>query len=440
MRKNPRVRELLDINYWHGRIGPALTDTMFIVLLQGLHLPFLLSTSERYMYDAAWFRPMPLTTREILSVLYNNALGLFADNWADCVAHAKWLTNMYLRDLAAQLDELSGDFTEVTTALSSEYFVDDETTIIPLRFKANAEQASALFDVLQNRYAGETARLEAARQRYLETAEAYYFKSMIIAMTISVVGAGKSLPGDSTHFTFAAGETDFTLAVTLLDFKRHPLYHVWELLFSGAYAMVAGPFLAQRFVAPAFSSLGLGSGALETMRGLMQEEFRKQTRNGRAISATGAGAVSGTGSLLRHSLKLSTIRCRSNCTADIQERGCRARRRTTGVYAGRTGCGRGGVARSRDQRQSRRQSTGEGARVPKSPRHRFRLRPLTASHRRLVVVNHHRRRPRVHDESQRCSIDRHVYDDVRRAGDRAAAWLANRHGTRSSAFDGRNRY
>ena len=276
MRKNPRVRELLDINYWHGRIGPALTDTMFIVLLQGLHLPFLLSTSERYMYDAAWFRPMPLTTREILSVLYNNALGLFADNWADCVAHAKWLTNMYLSDLAAQLDELSGDFTEVTTALSSEYFVDDETTIIPLRFKANAEQASALFDVLQNRYAGETARLEAARQRYLETAEAYYFKSMIIAMTISVVGAGKSLPGDSTHFTFAAGETDFTLAVTLLDFKRHPLYHVWELLFSGAYAMVAGPFLAQRFVAPAFSSLGLGSGALETMRGLMQEEFRRQ--------------------------------------------------------------------------------------------------------------------------------------------------------------------
>jgi hypothetical protein len=56
---------------------------------------------------------------------------LFADNWADCVAHAKWLTNMYLGDLAAQLDELSGDFTEVTTALSSGYFVDDETTIIP---------------------------------------------------------------------------------------------------------------------------------------------------------------------------------------------------------------------------------------------------------------------------------------------------------------------
>ena len=59
MRRNPRVRELLDINYWHERIGPALTDTMFIVLLQGLHLPFLLSTSERYMYDAPWFRRMP---------------------------------------------------------------------------------------------------------------------------------------------------------------------------------------------------------------------------------------------------------------------------------------------------------------------------------------------------------------------------------------------
>jgi hypothetical protein len=276
MRKNPRVRDLLDINYWHERIGPALTDTMFIVLLQGLHLPFLLSTSERFMYDAPWFRGMPLTAREILSVLYNNALGLFADNWADCVAHAKWLTSMYLSDLAAQLDEISGDFPEVTASLTSGFFADDETALIPDRFTAHAAQASALFDVLQSRHAGDRARLEAARRRYLATAETYYFKSMIIAMTISVVGAGKSLPGDSTHFTFAAGETDFTLAVTLLDFKRHPLYHVWELLFSGAYAIVAGPFLAQTFVAPAFSRLGLGSGTLETMRGLMQEEFRKQ--------------------------------------------------------------------------------------------------------------------------------------------------------------------
>lgn len=276
IRKNPRIGELLDINYWHGRIGPALTDTLFIVLLQGLHLPFLLSTSERYIYDASWFKRMPLVAREILSVIYNNALGLFADNWADCVAHAKWLTSMYQSDLATELEQTSGRFTEVRTALSSGYFADDQTALIPLRFKTNAEQASALFDVLQHRYPADVAELEAARRRYLETAETYYFKSMLIAMTISVVGAGKSLPGDSTHFTFAAGETDFTLGVTLMDFKRHPLYHVWELIFSGAYAMVAGPFLAQNMVAPAFSKLGLGSGVLNTMQGLMQAEFRKQ--------------------------------------------------------------------------------------------------------------------------------------------------------------------
>ncbi|MGH7264358.1 MAG: hypothetical protein ACREMB_05805, partial [Candidatus Rokuibacteriota bacterium] len=76
VRKNPRVRQLVDVNYWHERIGPALTDTMFVVLLQGLHLPFLLSTSERFMYNAAWFKGMPLTAREVVSVLYNNALGL----------------------------------------------------------------------------------------------------------------------------------------------------------------------------------------------------------------------------------------------------------------------------------------------------------------------------------------------------------------------------
>lgn len=276
IRRNPRVRELLDINYWHERIGPALTDTMFIVFLQGLHLPFLLSTSERFIYDAAWFRSMPLTAREAVSVLYNNALGLFADNWADCVAHARWLANMYLRDLASQLGELAGEFPEVETALASNVFEDDPTAIIPQRFRTNAEQASSLFDVLQQRYPNDAARLDSARRRYLETAEHYYFSQMMIAMTISVVGAGKSLPGDSTHFTFAAGQKDFTLAVTLLDFKRHPLYHVWELLFSGAYAVVAGPFLAQRFVAPLFGRLGIGTGAVETIRGLMQAEFRRE--------------------------------------------------------------------------------------------------------------------------------------------------------------------
>jgi hypothetical protein len=276
VRRNPRARYLVDVNYWHERIGPALTDTMFVVLLQGLHLPFLLSTSERLMYDAAWFKGMPLTAREVVSVLYNNALGLFADNWADCVAHARWLTNMYLSELAELYGELFGDFAEVETALRSGYFKDDSTRIIPERFRTNAEQAATLVGVLQRRYPGAAERLEAALRRYLGTAEDYYFKSMIMAMTISVVGAGKSLPGDSTHFTFAAGEKDFTLAVTLLDFKRHPLYHVWELIFSGAYAMFVGPFLAQTFVAPLFGNLAMGTGAVETIKGLMQAEFRKQ--------------------------------------------------------------------------------------------------------------------------------------------------------------------
>jgi hypothetical protein len=276
MRKNPRVHQLADVNYWHERIGPALTDTMFVVLLQGLHLPFLLSTSERLMYNAAWFKEMPRTAREVSSVLYNNALGLFADNWAVCVAQARWLTNMYLSELAELYGELFGDFAEVETARRSNHFKDDPTAIIPERFRTNAEQAAALIGVLQRRYPGDAARLEAALGRYLETAEDYYFKSMIIAMTISVVGAGKSLPGDSTHFTFAAGEKDFTLAVTLRDFTRHPLYHVWELLFSGAYAIVAGPFLAKTFVAPLFGKLVMDTGAVATIKRLMQAEFRKQ--------------------------------------------------------------------------------------------------------------------------------------------------------------------
>ncbi len=274
LRSNPRVRQLLDVNYWHARIGPALTDTMFVVFLQGLHLPFLLATSERAMYTAEWFTAMPLRSREVVSVLYNNAIGMFADNWADCVAHARWLTNMYLSELTVQVGELAGVYPEVEAAVRAGHFRDDPTRIIPERFTTRIEQATVLFATLQRRYPADAGRLDAALRRYLETAEDYYYKSMLIAMTISVVGAGKSLPGDSTHFTFAAGETDFTLVVTLKDFQRHPLYHVWAFIFSGAYAMFAGPFLARHVVAPSFSRLRLGSGFLITVQSLMQQQFR----------------------------------------------------------------------------------------------------------------------------------------------------------------------
>ncbi len=274
LRRNPKVRQLLDVNYWHARVGPALTDTMFVVFLQGLHLPFLLATSERAMYAADWFTAMPLRSREVVSVLYNNAIGMFADNWADCVAHATWLTDMYLGELDTQMRTLARTYPEIDVARRAGHFADDPTRIIPERFTARVEQTTVLFGTLQRRYPADADTLEAALRSYLDAAQDYYFKSMLIAMTISVVGAGKSLPGDSTHFTFAAGETDFTLAVTLKDFKRHPLYHVWALLFSGTYAMFAGPFLAQHIVAPGFSRLHLGSGFLTKVQSLMQQQFR----------------------------------------------------------------------------------------------------------------------------------------------------------------------
>src|SRR5690606_27576606 len=107
---------------------------------------------ELVIYDARWFKSMPLVSREVVSVLYNNALGLFADNWADCVAHAKWLTNMYLSDLRTQLQGLAGEFPEIATALRSRHMRDDATRIIPERLKTNAEQVAALFAVLQRRH------------------------------------------------------------------------------------------------------------------------------------------------------------------------------------------------------------------------------------------------------------------------------------------------
>ena len=111
-----------------------------------------------------------------------------------------------------------------------------------------------------------------------------------------------------------------------------------------------------------------------------------------------------------------------------------------GAERRRTRCGRGAVATSRDRRQSRRlinRRRRNGSR--KIPGVDFGFDPGLPGHGRRVVV-----RPRPPETP----CPRQVATAFRRSSrlrrheasrDRAAAWLANRRGTRSLAFDGRNR-
>ncbi len=264
LKDNPLIKDLLDFNYWHDRIGPALTDTMFVVFLQGLHMSFLISTTEKVVYKARWFNALPLLAQEQLSILLNYALGMFADNWADTVAHSKWLTTLYFGQLDRELRELLSEHPSATKRLDSGYYQDDSTAHIPDRFTARITQTAALIEHMKSRAPAEAVHLENKLQGYIENARKYYCRNLVIAMEIGVIGAGNSLPGDSTHFTYAAGQKDFTFAVTLGDFKRHPLFHVYKLLWGSAYAIYVGPALAQL----------MGGGVQKDMQTLLQEKFR----------------------------------------------------------------------------------------------------------------------------------------------------------------------
>ncbi len=263
LKNNPRIRDLLDFNYWHDRIGPALTDTLFVVFLQGLHMPFLINTAKRVVYRADWFRSLPLLAQEELSVILNYVLGMFADNWADTVAHSKWLATLYF----GQLDrELRGALEAYPEAEENWAYKDDVRNKIPERFMGRIAQTAALIGHLKTLHPEDAGKLEASLRDYIGNARKYYCKNMVIAMEIGVIGAGNSLPGDSTHFTYAAGEKDFTFAVTLADFKRHPLFHVYKLLFGSAYAIYLGPAMAQ----------AIGGGVQKDMQAMLQERFRSR--------------------------------------------------------------------------------------------------------------------------------------------------------------------
>ncbi|PJC39058.1 hypothetical protein CO044_01725, partial [Candidatus Peregrinibacteria bacterium CG_4_9_14_0_2_um_filter_38_9] len=245
LQDNPKIRDLLDFNYWHHKIGAELTDTMFVVFLQGLHLPFIINTVERGVYNNPVFRKMPLVTQECFSVLLNDGVSMFADNWADCVAHSKWLTTMYFNELSKVHEELSAKYLEAKEHIDGAYFEDNISEKVPERFAKRKQQFAALVGHLKSKNPKDADQLDVVLENYVENAENYYYKTMIMAMVAAVTGGGKAKTGNAPHFTFAAGEDDFTLIETLDDFKRHPLYHVWELIFSTGYAVFVGPAIAK---------------------------------------------------------------------------------------------------------------------------------------------------------------------------------------------------
>ncbi|MDA1061276.1 MAG: hypothetical protein O3B47_05830, partial [bacterium] len=122
---------------------------------------------------------------------------------------------------------------------------DEDINLIPNRFSRRKQQFAALVSHLKAKHPEDVKFLDNLLSEYMEKIEAFYWKAMNIAMLTAVTGGGKAKTGNAPHFTFAAGQDDYTLAATLKDFQRHPVYHIWEFVFSTTYSTVIGPAIAQ---------------------------------------------------------------------------------------------------------------------------------------------------------------------------------------------------
>jgi len=281
MRKKPNIAKLVDFHYWKERIGPALAETMFVVFLQGLHLSFIINTLQRAVYGTDKFKSLPLAAQEFLSVLMNNFISMFADNWADCVVHSKWLTKMYFTELNKDILTLSekyADSPDMLPAIEAFSHDDDAKKIISERYSVHRQEFAALIRRLLD--INESSSLSAQQKlvnqdellvlhgKHLDNTENFYWKSMVMSLVTAVTGGGKALTGNSPHFTFAAGKDDYTLATTLADLKNHWVYHLWEFCFS---------FVFSTQVAPAYSRIlftkQLDKEARDMLEGRFMERF-----------------------------------------------------------------------------------------------------------------------------------------------------------------------
>jgi|GEM_PF-5581429 len=326
LRKNARIWDLLDFNYWHDRIGPELTDTLFVIFLQGMHLTFIVNTVNRLVYKREMFQSLPLRMQEVASMFINEFMSMFADNWADAVSHSKWSTLMYFSALDRYIhDEAVEGLPELDEALESGLFSDTTTDLVPDRFKARQEQLGAFTRSIMEDSTAKVRALdgitksnvieqvgtlvdvvpelteidvpsgmsESAQADFLFTAvdglkgilrekalkareifegfsermETYYWRAISMCMVAAVTGGGKSKIGNAPHFTAAAGHEDLTLGATLGDFKNHPLYHIWEFAFGTAYATVFGPMIAQA---------AFGGEYMERVRQMMRDELTSE--------------------------------------------------------------------------------------------------------------------------------------------------------------------
>lgn len=260
LQEKPNWKSLINFDYWHDKLWPEIADTVFAVTLQGFHLPFIIATIDRVVYKAEWFKNLPLKVREIISALLNDFISMFADNWADAVAHSKWLTGMYLeeiwlgidskffkefaenkaKDYAAnkllkETEKLNNDWkiSKELEELKKDFFKDDHKLLIWERYERLENNFIALVDFLIKRNPEKKQEFEFSRDEILKKSDLFYRRSMLMTIISAVTGGWKSKLWNAPHFTFSK---DIELIDTLQDLKKHPLYQVYDTLFSSFYS------------------------------------------------------------------------------------------------------------------------------------------------------------------------------------------------------------
>ncbi|MDP3976009.1 MAG: hypothetical protein Q8P95_03765 [bacterium] len=249
LNKVPSFIDLFRFEYWELHLGPELAETAYIVFLQGIHIPGLITTMNRVTYDmkddiSEFLSMVPDVAKKeaglASSMTIHAALSSVADNWADELIHAKQLANeVFLPELAQRYGLLREG-------------MDYEDLGIDTHGQNITEQYLQMAVMLEEhlRANGREGELE---QMYRELWEAFLINKAM-AIISAVFGGGESTIGNSPHFTAIVNDLKrvLTLKASFVDIQNHLTHHLTRLGLSFAQARVIIPTLEMHCVSHLF--------------------------------------------------------------------------------------------------------------------------------------------------------------------------------------------
>lgn len=189
-------------------IATDFASLLFFVALQGTSLTGLIPTINRTVYNADWFKRLPLTARELISVQIHRLIASLADNWTDNQVGNDNHALMYTREsYDRNIAKLSEKYYGGRNRLWDEVFYNPHPNyFIPTEFKQSIDHGLALKDVISadpKISKREKAKQTAVIDKYIKDLDQFYWEGAGLVHASSVGGGGETVAGNAPNFPFA---------------------------------------------------------------------------------------------------------------------------------------------------------------------------------------------------------------------------------------------